>query len=190
MDRKLTVEERIEARELIQSALNYPWTIHPYQRELATRYMEEVAALDAELAVDEHLLEERARLIAAIPECEAHGACVPHAIEWVENAIKAEADKQIAVEALRGIAAEDEGEEYDLGDWEVMRRNFSHYRPPAIARHPRYRIREGDERWKSVTHLFSSTFSALCPGSRWPDTPGGSTSGQSSSPSRLVNAGP
>ncbi len=31
----------------------------------------------------EKLLQERERLLAEIPPCPAHGACVPHAIEWV-----------------------------------------------------------------------------------------------------------
>src|SRR5688572_1407089 len=42
--------------------------------------------LQEEVDVDNKLLDERNRLLAAIPECPEHGACVPHAIEWVENA--------------------------------------------------------------------------------------------------------
>jgi hypothetical protein len=42
----------------------------------------------AEIAVDDRLLAERKRVMDAIPECPAHGECVPHAVEWV-NAAKA-----------------------------------------------------------------------------------------------------
>ena len=36
--------------------------------------------------ITEHLLEEKHRLLKAIPACEIHGEmCVPHAIEWIER---------------------------------------------------------------------------------------------------------
>ncbi len=38
-----------------------------------------------ELEVIEKLLNERQRVLDAIPECEIHGSCVPHAIEWIEE---------------------------------------------------------------------------------------------------------
>lgn len=31
------------------------------------------------------MLEERDRLLRAIPECPTHGICIPHALEWVEK---------------------------------------------------------------------------------------------------------
>ena len=38
------------------------------------------------LEITTKLLEERTRLLKAIPPCEVHGTeCVPHAIEWVEK---------------------------------------------------------------------------------------------------------
>jgi len=37
------------------------------------------------LNVNERLLHERQRLLDSIPECDVHGSCVPHAIEWVEK---------------------------------------------------------------------------------------------------------
>jgi hypothetical protein len=99
MDGKLTPEAlRRELQDVYDGD-------HPQASAARERITQAYAALEAELVVDEHLLEERARLIAVIPECDVHGACVPHAIEWVENAIKAEADKQIAVEALEEIAS-------------------------------------------------------------------------------------
>lgn len=36
--------------------------------------------------VTEKLLEERQRVLDAIPECPVHGKCVPHALEWIEKA--------------------------------------------------------------------------------------------------------
>ena len=41
--------------------------------------------LQKELDVTEKLLNERQRVLDAIPECPAHGSCVPNAIEWVEK---------------------------------------------------------------------------------------------------------
>lgn len=38
------------------------------------------------LTVDTALLEERNRLVNAIPHCPEHGPCIPHAIAWVEAA--------------------------------------------------------------------------------------------------------
>jgi len=44
-----------------------------------------IAALKKELELTDKLLNERQKLLDAIPECEAHGSCVPHALEWIEN---------------------------------------------------------------------------------------------------------
>jgi len=46
-----------------------------------------VAELKEELLVAEKLLEQRQRVLNAIPDCPTHGAnCVPHAIEWIHQA--------------------------------------------------------------------------------------------------------
>lgn len=45
---------------------------------------DEIEKLKRELKVTDELLNERQRLLDAIPECEAHGKCVPHAIDWIE----------------------------------------------------------------------------------------------------------
>jgi hypothetical protein len=47
--------------------------------------------LKEELKVTDHLLDERELVLRAIPECPAHGACVPHALEWIEKTKGAEA---------------------------------------------------------------------------------------------------
>jgi hypothetical protein len=44
-----------------------------------------IKELEAELKVTDELLKDRDALLAAIPECPAHGKCVPHAIEWIEQ---------------------------------------------------------------------------------------------------------
>lgn len=43
------------------------------------------ADLKHELEVTDQLLDERQRVLDAIPECESHGKCVPHAIEWIDE---------------------------------------------------------------------------------------------------------
>lgn len=43
------------------------------------------ANLQKELKVTEELLEERQKVLDAIPECKSHGSCVPHALEWIEE---------------------------------------------------------------------------------------------------------
>lgn len=45
-----------------------------------------LGATQKDLQVTERLLNERQRLLDAIPECAAHGKCVPHALEWIEKA--------------------------------------------------------------------------------------------------------
>lgn len=46
------------------------------------------ATLAKELKVTEELLNERQRVLDAVPECPVHGGnCVPHAIEWIKGKI-------------------------------------------------------------------------------------------------------
>lgn len=61
----------------------------------ASAWEREVAELKEELAVTEKLLEERQRVLDAIPECETHGgSCSPHALEWVKKMKCVEKDKE------------------------------------------------------------------------------------------------
>jgi hypothetical protein len=46
-----------------------------------TKYEE----LKEQLRVCNALLDERQRLLDAIPECPVHGKCVPYALEWISN---------------------------------------------------------------------------------------------------------
>jgi hypothetical protein len=48
-----------------------------------------------ELDVTNSLLQERQRVLDAIPECKVHGACVPHAIDWI-NEMKEKYDNDLA----------------------------------------------------------------------------------------------
>ena len=41
--------------------------------------------LSEELKVTEGLYRERQRVLEAIPECNVHGDCIPHALEWIEK---------------------------------------------------------------------------------------------------------
>lgn len=50
----------------------------------ADRVERHLDVLREDLSVTERLLTERQRVLDAIPSCEQHGPCVPHALEWVE----------------------------------------------------------------------------------------------------------
>lgn len=45
----------------------------------------EIDGLREEVEIDNKIIAERDRLLNAIPECAAHGQCVPHAIQWVRD---------------------------------------------------------------------------------------------------------
>jgi len=44
-----------------------------------------VLELIAEIELDNKIIAERELLLSAIPECAAHGKCVPYAIQWVKD---------------------------------------------------------------------------------------------------------
>jgi len=44
-----------------------------------------VAKLTEEVKVQEDLIKSYESLIDAIPPCPAHGRCIPHAIEWINQ---------------------------------------------------------------------------------------------------------
>uniref|UniRef100_A0A6M3INY6 Uncharacterized protein n=1 Tax=viral metagenome TaxID=1070528 RepID=A0A6M3INY6_9ZZZZ len=48
-------------------------------KELEDRNLE----LEEEVKVTNMLLKDRDRLLKEIPQCVAHGPCVPHALEWI-----------------------------------------------------------------------------------------------------------
>lgn len=45
------------------------------------------AVLQKELDVTNQLLNERQKVLDAIPECPDHGSCVPHAIKWINDMV-------------------------------------------------------------------------------------------------------
>jgi len=50
-----------------------------------TEAKERIKELEIELEASDRILEDREQLLAAIPQCVAHGPCVPHALEWIEQ---------------------------------------------------------------------------------------------------------
>lgn len=60
----------------------------------------EVDAIRKELEVTEQLLNERQRVLDAIPECPGHGRnCVPHALAWIEKMLRTKQSTQPVEEA-------------------------------------------------------------------------------------------
>jgi len=55
-----------------------------------------VEHLKKDLVVTKKLLAERQLVLDSIPECEVHGRCVPHAIEWIEKAKRLEYELLLA----------------------------------------------------------------------------------------------
>jgi hypothetical protein len=51
-----------------------------------TELVQQLESKRLEVEVDNQLIESRAQLLAAIPECPEHGPCIPHALEWIEKA--------------------------------------------------------------------------------------------------------
>jgi len=103
---KITKEQNIEIYNLVADIINgtykerdgYAKVMWSEEGYLAVRYkgkpyetisQEKVDAMmedtRKELRVTEELLNDRQRLLDAIPECETHGKCVPHALEWIEK---------------------------------------------------------------------------------------------------------
>jgi len=57
------------------------------ERDELIKCEREINRLREELEVTDRLLEEREKVLNAIPECPVHGSgCVPHALEWIELA--------------------------------------------------------------------------------------------------------
>jgi len=45
----------------------------------------EIKELKEELEVTDSILNERQKLLDAIPECPTHGKCMPHALDWIKK---------------------------------------------------------------------------------------------------------
>jgi hypothetical protein len=55
-------------------------------RNTITILLERIEELDKEVKVGEALLQERTRVLHAIPACAVHGPdCVPHALDWIDR---------------------------------------------------------------------------------------------------------
>ena len=71
-------------KQAIESALN-DTVVEDKDLRGADFWHKQYQNLRSELNVTEELLNDRQRLLDAIPECEPHGKCVPHALEWIEK---------------------------------------------------------------------------------------------------------
>jgi hypothetical protein len=58
-----------------------------------------------ELRIMEALLNERQKVLDAIPECKEHGKCVPHALEWIEKQKTPNPATDEALEIVEGYIA-------------------------------------------------------------------------------------
>jgi len=50
--------------------------------------LNEIAELKREIELDNERIADLKRVIDAVPECNAHGECVPNAVQWIQNAKK------------------------------------------------------------------------------------------------------
>lgn len=47
---------------------------------------EQIEELKSEIAIDDKIMAEWAKVLDAIPPCPAHGPrCMPHSVEWIES---------------------------------------------------------------------------------------------------------
>jgi hypothetical protein len=56
--------------------------------DASRKYLARIEELSAEVSVSNGLLRDRQKVLDAIPECVAHGSCVPHALDWIDSAKK------------------------------------------------------------------------------------------------------
>ncbi len=58
----------------------------PVSSDMYDSAQNRISSLTEELEITDKLLSERQRVLDAIPQCEVHGSCIPHAFEWIEKA--------------------------------------------------------------------------------------------------------
>ena len=83
LSRGFTSEQLLNNRGLIGAVIDEVALM--LVKNLAIHDVSNCADLKHELEVTDKLLNERQRVLDAIPECPSHGKCVPHAIEWIEE---------------------------------------------------------------------------------------------------------
>ncbi len=83
LSRGFTIEQLLNNRGLIGAVIDEVALM--IVKNLAIHDVSNCADLKHELEVTDKLLNERQRVLDAIPECQSHGKCVPHAIEWIEE---------------------------------------------------------------------------------------------------------
>lgn len=87
---KPLIVEKIKATTQFKLYLNsiinkIPDNIHNELWNNLLYVISEMESVKKELEVTDKLLNERQRVLDAIPECQSHGSCVPHALEWIEE---------------------------------------------------------------------------------------------------------
>lgn len=65
---------------------------------------ERINQLTEEIRVSDQLLARHNKVLAAIPECPAHGGqCIPHALEWIEKAKSSKLEPQVPSGDFEGV---------------------------------------------------------------------------------------
>ena len=73
-----------------EAPLRHLETLRRIAREQRTR----AEKAEQELAVTDYLLNERQRVLDAVPECPTHGrGCVPHALDWIVSTKNADSER-------------------------------------------------------------------------------------------------
>jgi hypothetical protein len=83
LSRGFTKEQLLNHRGLIGAVIDEVALM--IVKNLAMHDVNNCVDLKHELEVTDKLLNERQRVLDAIPECPSHGKCVPYAIEWIDE---------------------------------------------------------------------------------------------------------
>ncbi|KWW18821.1 hypothetical protein AS889_04650 [Pseudomonas putida] len=85
------------------------WNMRKPEDEL----LAEIERLTEEVALGDKIIAERNRLVDAIPQCAAHGQCIPYAIQWVKDA---QTDLAVLREVGDNLKADNEALRKALGE--------------------------------------------------------------------------
>ena len=65
------------------------------------QYEDELSEMRQEIWLTEQIANNYRSVLQAVPECNVHGECVPHAIEWIEKAKKAQRYNELLQEVAK-----------------------------------------------------------------------------------------
>ena len=74
-----------------QVIINTLWTADDIAIQIMETINPLIIALEhqaEEIKLDNKRIDNLLKVLHAIPECEQHGECIPHAIEWINDKIK------------------------------------------------------------------------------------------------------